>query len=63
MINSLVEKVLGLTEKLEKPSSLLERQEQHFRRNCMLIHDVVESSCKSSYTDPGDINCQHRIDL
>ena len=40
MINSLKEKVLGLTEKVDKLSSLVDRQEQYCRRNCILIHGV-----------------------
>ena len=43
MINSLEEKVLGLTEKVDKLSSLVDRQEQYSRRNCILIHDVKEN--------------------
>ena len=36
MINSLEEKVLGLTEKVDKLSSLVDRKEQYSRRNCIL---------------------------
>ena len=43
MINSLEEKVFGLTEKVEKLSSLVDGQEQHCRRNCILIHGVKEN--------------------
>ena len=43
MINSLEEKVLGLTEKVDKLSSLVDRQEQYSRRNCILIHGVKEN--------------------
>ena len=35
LINSLEEKVLGLTEKVDKLSSLVDRQEQYSRRNCI----------------------------
>ena len=51
MINSLEEKVLGLTEKVDKLSSLVDRQEQYSRRNCILIHGVKknqnEGTCNS----------------
>ena len=43
MINSLEEKILVLTEKADKLSSLVDRQEQYYRRNCILIHSVIES--------------------
>ena len=43
MINSLEEKVLGLTEKVDKLSSLVGRQKQYSRRNCILIHGVKEN--------------------
>ena len=43
MINSLEEKVLGLTEKVDKLSSLVDRQEQYSRRNCILIHGVKKN--------------------
>ena len=43
MINSLEEKVLGLTEKVGKlSSSVVDKQEQYSRRNCILIHGVKE---------------------
>ena len=42
MINSLEEYVLRLTEKVDKHSSLVDRQEQYSRRNCILIHGVKE---------------------
>ena len=51
MMNSFEEKVLGLTEKVDKLSSLVDRQEQYSRRNCILIHDVnknlSEGTCNS----------------
>ena len=75
MINSLEEKVLGLTGKVDKLSSLVDRQEQYSRRNCILIHGLKES--QSEDTDnvvinkmkiemdldisPGDIDRIHRI--
>ena len=43
MINSLEEKVLGLTEKVDKLSSMFNRQEQYSRRNCILIHGIKEN--------------------
>ena len=43
MINSLGEKVLGLTEKVDKLSSLVGRQKQYSRRNCILIYGVKEN--------------------
>ena len=43
MINSLEEKVLGLTEKVDKLSSLVGRQKQYSRRNCILIYGVKEN--------------------
>ena len=43
MIYSLEEKVLGLTEKVDKLSSLGDRQEQYSRRNCILKHGVKEN--------------------
>ena len=41
MINSLEEKVLGLTEKVDKLSSLVDRQEKYCRRNCILILSTI----------------------
>ena len=75
MINSLEEKVLGLTEKVDKLSSLVDRQEQYSRRNCILIHgvkenqnedtnEVVINKIKSAMDldiSPGDIDRTHRI--
>ena len=75
MINSLEEKVLGLTEKVDKLSSLVDRQEQYSKRNCILIHgvkenqnedtdEVVINKMKSEMDldiSPGDIDCTHRI--
>ena len=75
MINSLEEKVLGLTEKVDKMSSLVDRQEQYSRRNCILIHgvkenqnedtnEVVINKIKSAMDldiSPGDIDRTHRI--
>ena len=43
MINSLEEKALGLTEKVDKLSSLVDRQEKYSRRNCILIHGVKKN--------------------
>ena len=48
MINSLEEKVLGLTEKVDKLSSLVDRQEQYSRRNCILVHGVNENQNKDT---------------
>ena len=75
MMSSLEEKVLGLTEKVDKLSSLVDRQEQYSRRNFILIHDVKEN--QNEDTDevvtnkiksemdldisPGDIDRTHRI--
>ena len=75
MINSLEEKVLGLTEKVDKLSSMFNRQEQYSRRNCILIHgikenqnedtdEVVVNKLKSEMDleiSPGDIDRTHRI--
>ena len=75
MINSLEKKVLGLTEKADKLSSLVDRQEQYSRRNCILIHgvkekqnedtdEVVITKIKSEMDldiSPGDIDRTHRI--
>ena len=75
MINSLEEKVLGLTEKVDKLSSMVDRQEQYSRRNCILIHsvkenqnedtdEVVVNKLKSEMDleiSPGDIDRTHRI--
>ena len=77
MINSLEEKVLGLTEKVDKLSSLVDRQEQYSRRNCILIHgvkenqnedtdEVVINKIKSEVDldiSPRDINRTHRIGI
>ena len=54
MINSLEEKVLGLTGKVDKLSSLFDRQEQYSRTNCILIHSVKEN--QSEETDEVAIN-------
>ena len=43
MINSLEEKVLGLVERVNKFSYLVDRQEQYSRRNCILTHGVKEN--------------------
>ena len=75
MINSLEQKVLGMTEKVNKLSSLVERQEQYSMRNCILIHgvkenqnedtdEVVVNKLKSEMNleiSPGDIDRTHRI--
>ena len=54
IINSLEEKVLGLTEKVDKLPSLVDRQEQYSRRNCIFIHSVKEN--QNEYTDEEVIN-------
>ena len=75
MIYSLEEKVLGLTEKSGKLSSLADRQEQYSMRNCILIHAVKENQNKDTdevvinkiksemdlEISPGDIDLTHRI--
>ena len=75
MIYSLEEKVLGLTEKFGKLSSLVDRQEQYSMRNCILIHAVKENQNKDTdevvinkiksemdlEISPGDIDLTHRI--
>ena len=43
MINNLEKEILGLTEKIDKLSSLADRQEQYSRRNFVLIHGVKEN--------------------
>ena len=43
MINSLEDKVLVLTVKIDKLSSVVDTQEQYSRRNCILIHGVKEN--------------------
>ena len=77
MINSLEEKVLGLTEKVDKLSSLIDKQEQYSRRNCILIHgvkknqnedtdEVVVNKLKSEMNIEifsGNIDRTHRIGL
>ena len=54
MINNLEEKVLGLTEKVDKLSSLVDRKGQYPRRNCILIHGVQEN--QNEDTDEVAIN-------
>ena len=75
MINSLEENVLGLTEKVDKLSSLVDRQEQYSGRNCILIHDVKENQNEDTdevvvnklksemdlEISPRDIDRTHRI--
>ena len=75
MINSFKEKVLRLTEKINKLSSLVDRQEQYSRRNCILIHGVKENQKEDTdevflnkiksemdlEISPGDIDRTHRI--
>ena len=75
MINSLEEKVLVLTEKVDKMSSLVDRQEQYSRRYCILIHDVKENQNEGTdevvvnklksemdlEISPGDIDRTYRI--
>ena len=77
MINSLEEKVLGLTEKVDKLPSLVDKQEQYSRRNCILIHgvkknqnedtdEVVVNKLKSEMNIEifsGNIDRTHRIGL
>ena len=77
MINSLEGKVLGLTEKVDKLSSLVDKQEQYSRRNCILIHgvkknqnedtdEVVVNKLKSEMNIEifsGNIDRTHRIGL
>ena len=47
-------KALGLTEKVDKLSSLVDRQKQYSRRNCILIHCVKEN--QNEDTDETVIN-------
>ena len=64
MINCLEEKVLGLAEKVDKVSSLVERQEQYSRRNYILIHGVKEYQSKD--TDEVIVNkikCEMDLDI
>ena len=75
MINSLEEKVLGLAEKVDKLSSLVDRQEQYSRRDCILIHGVKENQNEDTdevvvnqlktgmdlEISPGEIDRTHRI--
>ena len=75
MINSLEEKVSGLTEKVDKLSSLVDRQEQYSRRNCGLIHGVKENQNEDTdeivlnkseidlAISSGDIDRTHRISV
>ena len=75
MINSLEEKVLGLTEKVDKLSSLVDRQEQYSRRNCVLIRGAKENQNKDTdevvlnkseidlEISSGDIDRTHRISV
>ena len=58
MINCLEEKVLGLAEKVDKVSSLVERQEQYSRRNYILNKIKCEMDLDIS---PGDIDHTNRI--
>ena len=60
MINSLEEKVLGLTEKVDKLSSLVDRQEQYSRRNCILIHGLKEN--QNEDTDEVIINKKKKVE-
>ena len=74
MINSLEEKVLGLTEKVDKVSPLVDRQKQYSKRNCILVHgvkknqnedidEVVINKMKPEMDldiSPGDIDRTHR---
>ena len=46
MITSLEGKKLELTEKVDKLSFLVDRQEQYFRINCILMHGVKENPTK-----------------
>ena len=43
MINSLVEKISGLAEKVDKLSCLVDRQKQFSWRSCILLHGVKEN--------------------
>ena len=75
MINSLEENVLGLTKKVDKLSSMVDRQEQYCRRNCILIHGLKENQNEDTdeavvnkiksemYLEisPGDIDRTHAI--
>ena len=62
MINNLEEKVLRLTEKVDKLSSLVDRKGQYPRRNCILIHGVKEN--QNEDTDEVAINkIKSKMDL
>ena len=43
MINSLVEKISGLAEKVDKLSCLVDRQKQFSWKSCILLHGVKEN--------------------
>ena len=43
MINSLEEKVLRQTEKVNKLPSLVDRQEQYCRGNCILVNGIKQN--------------------
>ena len=77
IINCLEEKALRLAEQVDKLSSLVDRQEQYSRRNCILIHVVKENQSKGTdevvvnktksemdlEISAGDIDRTHSIDL
>ena len=77
MINSLEEKVLGLIQKVDKLSSLVDREEQYSRRNCILVLGVKENQNEGADEVAvnkirnemgiriflGDIDCAHRTDV
>ena len=77
MINSFKDKVFQFTEIINKLLSLVDRQEQYSRTNCILIHglkenqnegidEVVINRIKSEMDleiSPGDIDCTHGKDV
>ena len=48
MINDWEQKVQGFTEKVDRLSSLVNRQEQYSRRICILLHSLKENQNKDT---------------
>ena len=75
MINSSEEKILGLTEKVNKFSYLVNRQEEYSRRDCILINGAKENQNEDTDEEvvkkmksemdleifPGDIDRTRRV--
>ena len=47
IINNLTENVYKLAQKVDDLSAAVEKQDQHSRRNCLLLHEIPEKKQES----------------